>query len=62
MTNKELLKVGEVLKVLRISRKTFYRWVKEGRIKVVRLPSGRYRVPKSEIERILGGAGHDQDD
>ncbi len=34
--------------------RTFKRWVSEGRIQVVRTPTGRIRIPYSEVERILG--------
>ncbi|NHV61182.1 MAG: hypothetical protein HA492_07285 [Candidatus Verstraetearchaeota archaeon] len=35
-----------------------WKWVKEGKVRAVRLPSGRYRFPESEIKRILGeGSG-----
>ncbi|RLG85529.1 MAG: IS607 family transposase [Thermoprotei archaeon] len=36
-----------------ISYQTFKKWVREGRVRVVRLQSGRLRVPISEVERIL---------
>ena len=50
-----LLRPREFCEAVGISYKTFLRWVDEGRIRAVRTPSGRYRVPYSELERILRG-------
>jgi len=47
------LSPGEASRILGVSPKTLWRWWKEGRIKAIRLPSGRLRYPKDEIERIL---------
>ena len=51
----KLLKPREFCEIVGISYRTFKRWVAEGKIRVVRLPSGRIRVPYSELERILRG-------
>jgi len=48
------LKPREFCSLIGISYQTFKRWVREGRITVVRTPTGRIRVPYSEVERILG--------
>lgn len=48
------MKPGEFCSIVGISYRTFKRWVAEGRIRVVRTPSGRVRVPYSEAERVLG--------
>ena len=50
----KLLKPREFCELIGISYRTFKRWVSEGRIHVVRTPTGRIRVPYSEVERILG--------
>ncbi|ACL10764.1 IS element ISDka1 orfA, putative resolvase [Desulfurococcus amylolyticus 1221n] len=50
-----LLKPREFCEIVGISYGTFKRWVSQGRVSVVRTPSGRIRVPYSEVERILGG-------
>ncbi len=50
-----LLKPREFCEIVGISYRTFKRWVSQGRVSVVRTPSGRMRVPYSEVERILGG-------
>ncbi len=31
------------------------RWIYPDRIKAVRTPAGRWMIPESEIERIIGG-------
>lgn len=50
-----LLRPREFCEIVGISYQTFKRWVREGKIRAVRLQSGRLRVPYSEVERILGG-------
>lgn len=55
MVSERLLKPREFCEFLGISYRTFKRWVSEGRIHVVRTPTGRIRVPYSEVDRILGG-------
>jgi len=52
-----MLRSGEVAEILGVSRHTMVKWVREGRIRVIRLPSGRYRVPESEVKEILEGRG-----
>ena len=49
----QVLLVAEVAKALRVSKQTVRRWIKSGKIKVVRLPSGRYRLPQSDLQDIL---------
>jgi len=49
----KLLKPREFCELIGISYRTFKRWVSEGRIHVVRTPTGRIRVSYSEVERIL---------
>jgi len=39
--------------MLGISRQTLWEWTKKGIIKAVRLPTGRFRYPESEVKRIL---------
>ncbi len=41
---------------LGVSVDTLRRWSREERIRTVRLPSGRLRVPSSELDRILGAS------
>ena len=50
-----LLKPREFYGIVGINYQMFKKWVREGRVHVVRLQSDRLRVPYSEVERILGG-------
>lgn len=50
----KLYSLKEVRKILGVSRDTLQRWDREGRLKCIRMPSGRRRIPESEILRILG--------
>ncbi len=52
-----LYRVKEVCEILRIDRRTLWKWIKEGKIRAIKLPSGRHRIPESEIRKILGGSG-----
>jgi len=49
-----LLKPREFCEVVGISYNTLKQWVREGRVKVYRTTTGRWRIPYSEAERILG--------
>jgi putative resolvase len=48
----ELLRPRDVAKIFGISVKTLWRWQRKGIIKAVRLPTGKLRYPKSEVERL----------
>ena len=50
-----LLKVKEAASILNVDRRTIWRWIKKGRIQAIMLPSGQYRIPESEVVRILRG-------
>ncbi len=50
----EFLSPRDVCRMLNVSYITLWRWIKEGRIKAVRSPSGRYLIPRNEIERLKG--------
>jgi len=49
------LRPKEVCQRLGISYSTLSRWVREGRIRVVRTAGGVFRVPESEVRRIAEG-------
>ena len=56
MERKErMLRSGEVAEILGVDRHTVVKWIKEGKIKAVKLPSGRYRIPESEVRKIIEG-------
>lgn len=51
---KNYLTISEVAQELKVSEITVYRWVKTKKLNAVKLPSGRMRIPREEIEKILG--------
>jgi len=51
-----LLRPKEACSRLGISYSTLRRWVKEGRIRAVQTIGGKYRIPESEVRRLLSGA------
>ena len=50
----KLYRTGEVAKKLGVSKMTVLRWIKSGKLKAHRIGK-EYRVPESEIKRILKG-------
>lgn len=52
--NERLLTLREACKILGIHPNTLRRWEKEGKIRVVRTPKGRRRIPESEVKRLMG--------
>jgi excisionase family DNA binding protein len=53
-----LYKPSEVARMLNIHRVTMYQWIKEGRIRVVRIRSGKrvwLRIPEEEVRKIISG-------
>lgn len=51
----KLLTPNEVARRLKLDRITIYRWVKAGRLKAKKLPSGQLRIGIAEIDKILKG-------
>ncbi|MCM8775462.1 MAG: response regulator [Candidatus Omnitrophica bacterium] len=52
MTKPSLLSVQEVLKILNVSRRTIYYWIKKGILKPIRL-GGLYRFHPEDIEALI---------
>jgi putative resolvase len=50
--SEELLRPRDVAKIFGISVKTLWKWQKKGIIKAVKLPTGKLRYPRSEVERL----------
>ena len=48
-----LLKPAEVAKTLNVSHGAVNRWIRLGQIEYVRLPGGTYRIPQSEVDKLL---------
>ena len=53
--SERLLPPREACRRLGIHFVTLKRWIYSGKIRAVRTPSGRWMIPESEIERIVGG-------
>jgi len=52
-----LLPPREACKRLGVSFITLKRWIYSGKIRAVKTPTGRWMIPESEVERIIGGKG-----
>ena len=50
----ELLRVGEFAAILRVNPRTVRRWLSNGLVTFVRLPSGERRIPGLELDVIIG--------
>jgi molybdopterin-binding protein len=47
---------AEAARILGVSYPTIKQWIYRKRIRSVRTPGGHHRIPRSEIERLGGGA------
>ena len=59
---KQFYKSGEVGNLLGLSRKTIFKYTKEGRLKSVKTETGRNLYPKEEVARMLDELGMFYDD
>jgi len=50
-----LLRPKEVCSLLGVSYPTLRRWIKEGRVRAIQTVGGKYRIPESEVKRLLSG-------
>ena len=50
------LKPSEVAEIFGMSRSGVIKWIREGRIRAIEI-NGRWRIPYSEVERLLSGGG-----
>ena len=53
--SERLLRPKEVCRLLGVSYVTLRRWIKEGKIRAIRTLGGKYRIPESEVKRLLSG-------
>jgi excisionase family DNA binding protein len=54
----KLLKPSEVAEMLSVNRRTVYNWIRSGRVKAVKICSGKrvwLRIPEDEIKKLIGG-------
>ena len=49
-----MLTVKEVAAYFKVSTRTVHRWIKDGKIKAIKV-NRDLRIQESEIERIIGG-------
>jgi len=49
-----LLTPKQVAEILGVSFITIKRWIYSGKIKAVKLPTGKWRIPESDVKKILG--------
>jgi len=54
MTTDKLYKLPEAAKLLNVHARTLKRWHEQGKIVLVTLPGGHFRVPESEVRRLMG--------
>ncbi|QDA31780.1 IS607 family transposase [Thermococcus indicus] len=54
VVKEKLYTLKQASEILGVHPKTIQKWDREGKIKVVRTPGGRRRIPESEIKRLLG--------
>ena len=43
--------ITEAAKILKVSRETFYEWLRTGKINYTVLPNGQKRIPESELKK-----------
>ena len=49
-----MLTTGDVARALGVTINTVKAWIRGGRVQATRLPSGHYRIPEGELDRLLG--------
>jgi molybdopterin-binding protein len=50
----ELLRLHEAAKLVGVSYPTLKQWIYNGKIKSVKTAGGHHRIPRSEVERLVG--------
>lgn len=50
----DLLTPEEVAKLLKVSKRTVYRWIDSGELKVARIGRKTYRVFESDVKKFVG--------
>ena len=46
------LSLNDMAQALNVSYWAVYRWVNKGQVRCIRLPSGRLRIPREELDRL----------
>ena len=52
-TNEELLKPKQVARELQSNIRTVYRYIRQAKLRVVRLSAREFRIRRSELDRFL---------
>ena len=52
---KALLTLRDVERITGLARSTLYRRLSEGRLVGIQLDNGQWRIPRAEVQKILGG-------
>jgi putative resolvase len=50
----KLYKTSEVCKMLNIGYSTLLQWIRQGKIRAIKV-NGYYRIPESELKKIVSG-------
>nr|MDO8079938.1 IS607 family transposase [Candidatus Freyarchaeota archaeon] len=50
----QLLNMKKACERLGVHPNTLRRWIKEGKVRAVRTPKGRFRIPEDEVSRLMG--------
>lgn len=48
-----MLTIGDVLRILHVSVSSVHRWIGNGKLKALKLPSGHYRIQAGDVEALL---------
>ena len=54
-TDIKLYTISEVAEIFRVTRSTVQSWTDAGKLKYIRIPSGKRRITQSEVDRFLAG-------
>jgi excisionase family DNA binding protein len=49
----DLLTIPEVAEIFRTTRQSVARWCVRGRLRKIKLPGGRIRIPRAECDRLM---------
>jgi excisionase family DNA binding protein len=53
----KMLTTGDVARAAGVSINSVKSWIRGGALRAVRLPSGHFRIPKAELDRLLREGG-----
>lgn len=54
MSAERFYSTGESARLLKVSQITVKRWIYAGKIRAIKTVAGRYKIPESEVTRLLG--------